>query len=82
MKCGCEIPNRANNHLEVIYVLPDSSETASTDIYLCDEHIPNVPDGTTGLDNPYTLEWAKSQLKFDGWENVDVIEMTLTHIRD
>lgn len=84
MRCTCGIPNRANNHLSVI--VGNDERTDTVDVYLCDEHTPNV---VWGQHSPQTdPQWfdryadsIHSVLMFDKSDLWEVIEYTLTELR-
>lgn len=86
--CACGIPNRANYYLSVIVGrdIEGGTETDSVDIYLCDEHTPNVAEGHhSAQDEPYWFApdaaRVHSVLAFDGASDWDVLEYTLTELR-
>lgn len=87
MRCTCGIPNRANYYLHVVWNLEDEC-TGETDVYLCDEHAPNIAEGAHGaFDEPRmfglsaTTDAIRHTLQWDGSDDADVLEYTLTEIR-
>lgn len=87
MSCTCGIPNRANYYLSVVVGrdIDGGTETDSVDIYLCDEHTPNVREGSQSVAE-HTLDGSDAWrihdlLAFDGASDWDVLEYTLTELR-
>jgi hypothetical protein len=87
--CNCGIPNKANFHLLVIW--DEQGETGYTDIYLCGDHTPNIPEGDhdftsepyawRGADVSKTGKSIGELLKWDGSERAVILGYTLTELR-